>query len=1240
MMENHPTPPSTPTNSQQNTPPDFHLPQPTPPPPFFPPPPKHTKHNFHIIAHNLHSYHNLERLLQQTPNTHVYLLTEMNMPPKQRQHVTITARRHGYNVVYAKPAINSTGRKTQTRAAILYPLRALALHQRQEVHYAEVTLVMDVPITYATGYALPGNGAEARRISQYANEAVQKHPAFFAGDVNMSTNHRFFYTPPPWRDVTPAGPNFLRGDTRPSIALAAREVRVLSSQTLTDIRLGDGHVPLSFELYGLAWTLSVRKLMRPLTETCQLEEDAQPVLVHTNMQPRDRAAAVVAASTYLLHRTTTAYNGLLPHLWTLGLPRLTNEPKTLKIVRHRLISFAKPDRHATNWADWGKHIVAGRVGPPPSAIRTPDGLSCDFEKVAQAHHSFWSGIWQSTQEIQGPDLTYTNTLKIDRERNRAIMRAPYTEEEVQDALASLKPRHSTADYDTTDLKMMGLRAKYGYPSGKIQVTEVVKILNAPDQSDFVVHVLLTAKIPGTIEVPLHRPVGCMPVKRLLRSRINVKRAMALQLPFHGANCTYRRSYAATDPIVAIHAYLTTFFQHQPWAIMGADGTKCYDSVPHILADLLMKAYGLDADQTLYVTKRIYFVLVLAKGTAAAIRIWRGLIQGDPWSCLCMCLLADMLSHWMERDLRIHKLDTIFTQYVDDYFTIIRNTREAILIKTLVMGHWESIGMSASKFRLIRSNFPEVDGFNNDPAPTVLGGCVHPHGGNCEHAKDLHTKAEERIRTIRMLTMCDLTRGTLMERYVAPLLTHFPCPMLRNTLEKIQIMMYDAISRGMPNYHRRLRGIEVGHHVGAAAGGRNIPNLIKLEDETILRVVRQAISTPTQHRRYVEIATLLQQPHAPQNLFHMFRKVTQRLGITIAQDRGAPPLPFHPRHNLPPSDMICADASFKHGKVVVGIASRTTNKTIHTLSIGIVGHFTSSYEGEAAACAIVSLLNTGAPLVNDNMGVVTHVERMEKSAPELRQRISLNNQAQPLTLTIMARHTNSFKWVKGHVEEATTWEHVLNDAADRASNSTAPHALVNKADLYTTHYPTYVRWGEQIGSLRKTLAVPAASLRWKWGDGLLMSVTDKSLTSIAYFNKRKQYVSMPGPVVNTLMALRMRALVPIHNPRSICTCGTHLEWTFAHAVFECTHETHTTSYDKLRHNLSSSYGPGWWLPRCREPGARCTCDPLAAYSCTHLTMGFANSEGVKTMNKTCQIMRTWMNYVHSRVIISHPANVQY
>ena len=90
-------------------------------------------------------------------------------------------------------------------------------------------------------------------------------------------------------------------------------------------------------------------------------------------------------------------------------------------------------------------------------------------------------------------------------------------------LAGLKTTHSTADFDTTHLKQMGLRAQAGYPSGTKQITEITTLLNAQDNSDFVVHVLLTAKVPGTIDVPLHRPVGCMPVTRLLRSRINVRR---------------------------------------------------------------------------------------------------------------------------------------------------------------------------------------------------------------------------------------------------------------------------------------------------------------------------------------------------------------------------------------------------------------------------------------------------------------------------------------------------------------------------------------------------------------------------------------------------------------------------------------------------------------------------------------------------------------------------------------------
>ena len=463
------TPPKTPQKSQQNTPPNSQQNTPTnslqqhqenTPPHFQQPhtapdqhhyrPPQLNKHNYHIIAHNIHSYHNLDKLLDQTPDTHIYLLTELNMPLSAARYVVTTARKRGYNVVFAKAGINTSGRKTLVRAAVLYPLRILALRQRQEIHYAEVTLVTDIPTTYATGYALPGDGPEARRIAQYANECLQDHPAFFAGDVNMTTNHRMFNTPPPWRDVTPIEYNFKRTNppvrTRPSIALAAREVRVLAAKTLPDVRVGDGHVPLSFEIYGLSWTLSVRRLMRPLTEPSQLEETTEARQTHTNMQPRDKGAAIFAAAAYLQHRTTTTHATLVPHLGTFGLPRLPDSVRTQKTVKQRLLTFAAPDRHATRWSDWGKHIVAGEVGPPPSAVRTPEGLTCDFEKVAHAHHTFWKAMWQLRVSRPDPDLTHTNGLNLDREYTRRVMRAPYTEQEVQDVLAALKPSHSTADY--------------------------------------------------------------------------------------------------------------------------------------------------------------------------------------------------------------------------------------------------------------------------------------------------------------------------------------------------------------------------------------------------------------------------------------------------------------------------------------------------------------------------------------------------------------------------------------------------------------------------------------------------------------------------------------------------------------------------------------------------------------------------------------------------------------------------
>ena len=1220
--------------SHQNTPPPFL----TPPTNCKSPPPPLPKHNFTIIAHNIHCYKNIPTLLDATRGTHVYLLTELNVPASALRYATSLVTQRGYNIIYAIPGLNSTGVKTLVRAAILYPRRVLALAQRTDVHFASATLLLDTPITVATGYALPLNGIEARRISTLFNEEVGRHPLFFAGDINMTQNHRFVYAPPPLRDVTPPEPNFVRGPakTRPSAAFAAREVRILSASVLENCRVGDGHLPMAFNVHGLSWTLSCRRLMRELEEPEDLMEAADPATTHTKMEPRDRGLAVAALADYIAHGTLKTYNAAKQHFKTLALPVLPHSKSTRSALRRRIISMSRPDRHGTSHAAWGRVIMESRIGPPPSVIHTPSGISSDFLEVTSAHHAYWSHIWGHTVAVN-PDLGYTDLLDMDRNRNREVLGAPLTFEEVRDTLATLNPKKSTADLDLTPLRSMGMRAVDGFPSGVRQVTEIKNLLNSERAGNVNVHVLLAPKT-DTPDIHEHRPLGCIRARHLIRSRIYVKRVRTFNLPFHEANFTYRTGYAATDPVVAIHAYITSILDSSPWAVFGADGVKAYDSVPHALADQLMRAYGLDTQHTLYECRRIFFILVMAKGTAAAIRALRGLIQGDPWSCIVFTLLADALCHWTQRDLWISRLFIPFAQYVDDFIAVITETPQATALREIIEKHWKTMGMGASKWRLLRAGLPEVEGFDCTPVKAPLGCCVHVDGRACLRMSQLERLAEARIRTIRQLTFCDLTRGLLMERYVEPLFAHFPCPLSHETLTRVQTMMYDAISRGMPNFHRRFRGLEEGHHVRALDGGRNIPNLLLLHDEVVLRVVRQALSTPSAGRRYVELACQKTTPHHRLSIFHMAKAAMARSQITLHVASEARPIPAL----LPPAEMLCVDASYARNAAKIGIAALLSTGEVRTVTIGIEGKIFSSYQAEAAGLALVTLMGLEGPLSNDNMGCVAHNARMCALHPNLRQRLSLNNKAQPITLTVTRRNHSihgQLTWVKGHVENAETFEQMLNEYADAASKAEGEHLRVHKEDLYTTHFPSYRRFNEPVGSLRPILSVRPAELYDRWGEGLLLEKAQRTMFAAPYFNKKTRNVTIPAAHVNTLMALRMRALVPMRSTNCVCACGEPIRWDFQHIVFECTHADHTTDYRSFATDLEQQHGVGWWLPPCRHWGHHCNCDPMEHYSCIHLIMGFPPSDARFELEETHPIIRKWIAFVHDRVTISHKANMQ-
>ncbi len=217
--------------------------------------------------------------------------------------------------------------------------------------------------------------------------------------------------------------------------------------------------------------------------------------------------------------------------------------------------------------------------------------------------------------------------------------------------------------------------------------------------------------------------------------------------------------------------------------------------------------------------------------------------------------------------------------------------------------------------------------------------------------------------------------------------------------------------------------------------------------------------------------------------------------------------------------------------------------------------------------------------------------------------------------------------------------MLNEYADVASKAEGEHLRVRKEDLYTTRFPSYRRFDEPVGSLRPILSVRPSALFERWAEGLLLEKSQRTMFASPYFNKKTRNVTIPAAHLNTLMALRMRALVPMRSTNCVCACGEQISWDFQHIVFECAHGDHTTDYRSFATDLEQQHGVGWWLPPCRHWGNHCHCNPKEHYSCVHLIMGFPPGEARFELEVTNPITRKWIAFVHDRVTISHKANMQ-
>ena len=1198
-----------------------------------------------MIVMNVHDIESAMRLMSRTA-AHVYMLTEINADGEQQRQLVAISSGRGYHCVFAKP--NRTGppsMRQKSRAAIIYRKDIQSVGRKQWAGGVSSSLRFGRVIEIATAYIRPTEEAQdLQDILEDLKNTTGDRPLIFAGDFNVTTNAKGIRAHPWVVNVTPAEPNFERTNagTRPSAVLLNAKASTMDLNVKVLPKpggVGDGHRPIEIRMGPTSdRPLSVRRLMRvPNT----LEDILEVPKIRTEPWRGKMDDGLEAVLEYAADGTRVHFEKAKKHLAKLLIPTTRQYcRRTLQEVRRRLRERRPAGRDQPS-LPWKDRIIPKIRAGAPTAVMEGNTLKTDFESVERGFTSFWKSIWTSAAASGSlPKYIFPRRAEVEEAFQKDI-----TAEEIREVAGTLKGRKSTADYWLGDVRRI-------LEGATDQELTQAFTRSAFKDKPVISHVLLAPKGAVNTRAPRdHRPLGSVESSRTITARVMLHRAEAQKIEWHPSNYTFRKNLATTDPAVAFHAAAARYAPSMR-GVYANDVHKAYDVLIHQIIDDVLKMFGMYNEYTAYTARRIYYVLVYAKGTSEHLRAVCGLIQGDPLSILVFRLVAEVLCRYIDTQTQI----LLYAQFVDDFHAFVFDRIEVRKIHNLVVGFWRGIGAKVGKFRIISTEDwtettveqedGEVVSIKHDHVGRVLGCCLHlsDRMGKCEHATEVAREATRRIENIWALTYNSVRRALLMHWLVVPVIvaTSSPCILPAIKKEGMQERMNATFTRGMQNRSVSSMGLQAGYHVSVGAGGRHIPDIEMELQLHWLRIVRMAASAPTMGRDTILRACRHNAATAhPANILRLWSAAMGQYGLELVTERSEPLW-------IPGGDWrihdgrTCCDASFKRetGQARVGIATRSGG-IISKHTVGLSGAFRSSFEAEMAGAAFCAIGRSGGPLIgvyNDNMGGCRHLARLHACHPAMHPRMVLGNQAAGLALT--AATAIRLMWVKGHVESDLTPEQELNVAADEAAAADlAQDDVVYPKGALETRVPgMYTRNGEILTKLNDLKTDSREALKHRWSEITPMEVVQGD--SIAfYYSPKGGHFTLGTAELETLMAVRMRTLFTIRGRKRTCRCGSSIDSRMDHVVFDCTLAAHGTTPQKLYEDLTRTQGPGWWSPDCLLRG-KCEClgagpQGEAMFTCTHRSRGLAPKRGVP--NRMAQAM--WARYLHARVEVCHPSNAR-
>lgn len=1058
------------------------------------------------------------------------------------------------------------------------------------------------PFVFLGAYVRPNDRVQVKDFNKCLKDSRDLYKGahvVVVGDINFTTNSPFLHIP--LKDCTPPEHNFSRNTeqgpcfTRPN-RIFLSDSKLAHSFLSFKPPFGDGHSILSFSFIACwASVYGAKSFVRHVKTTLQYINSFDPTVQRASPPP------LHALHRFIKNPNKRLYRKLKP--WA---------DKEGKINARKLIK---------EWLHNPKPNMG--TGGPMLCMDDDSNVVLDTRVVETLFVKHFSERW-------GKGQSPLQNLRQIRP-NEDIWGAPFTNEEMLCAFKKIKPNKVSKDFYANNIRDDILNKT-------VDTSFLTQLHNTVNVHSLFTHTALIHKQGKNLHPSNFRPISLLPLWFKVHRQLQCNRLLSYipQISLHPRLFSFRKGRSLSSIIYITHALASKYGKNI--SIFQEDGTCAYDNIYHEAIDKLLDVYGFGGPSIYYSNKIFWTQLILGFGLSKDIRIKRGLLQGDPLSCIIFMLLGDYI---LRSSTQLQ--ETLFYALaVDDVLFILRNEQLATYyrIKQELENLWGLFGIHTGKHRVITLAQHNLAPYVSDTGGRILGGCLYlKETMFCNICTIKTTEFSRRLFTLQnRLNEIDIVQH--LQPFCLSLFAYWPSVCIEKTAS-LQKELFSTISRGIPNPKTPIRGITCAYPPKLEHGGRGIPIVKQFLIKERARGLLLAMSLGEEFAELIYDQYMRPRYVFPLSIFKTLSKDLLSVNIFIRKDKFTslecvnfllPPCDF-------PIRIACCDASFVNGVGKIGIIGIGEDNREFSCTIMLSGKIRSSYEAELCGVLLTTMYSPQL-IYCDNQAVVNSCNTIFKSntIPPQKPYAAIFK-----FLLRICKPDTRFVWVKGHVD----WESAnniqrLNIKADILSKAEQVMSVINvcNLELWDKHCLIDSTSRRHISDVTQHFEnLNVCGMIQKWEEVLqIQDVVDLNYVGIQFAltkTHRASFVHLTKAHVILLNAIRARALFPRNiDPPPKCICRAYVKWDLHHIAFKCKHEKHKTHPISLFYNLQPYSHIEWAYPKCFERNS-CSC---VGFTCTHLLYGFS-----PLLKRQCPevpiIMSIYLNYIFERMKICYPGNWQ-